>query len=348
MMIDDLNNTMDESITQTALTSQRYNELCSQLDVSLPEVHSQCDSFLSSLTADDDESLAHPSERLEALVEFSGGFDSQKQDVAELLVCGKYLIAILDLLDCSDTPKAQEIHCRLEKTTQQLEHIINALETKHSELSVEVARFAEAEAEIENIVTWLEAADIWRVSSGPVSLSEQNLSRQIEIEKCQKDEAVKWQKHVGEVTARCQELRMAPVKYAGLLERCDSIVMSAAERIEHLEEMMKRIEHLQRNADDLNCWISDTASLLTKRSSSVENFTEQQTFIENLSNQWRLKRQELEELLESAATLHTAELSLDLTPVHQLFTEIESDFCHVSESFVNYVSAQVCQLVSLT
>jgi len=332
---------MDESITQTALTSRRYTELCSQLDVSLPDVNIQCNSFLSALTADGDASLAHPSERLEALIKFSGSFDSQKQDVAELLVCGKYLVAMLDLLDCSDTPKAQEIRCRLEKTSQLLENIVNVLEAKHSELSVEVAHFAEAEAEIVNIENWLEASEVRRQSYGPVSLSEKDLSQQIEIEKCQKDEAIKWQDHVGQVTARCRQLRMAPIKYAELSERCDSIVISALQRIEHLEEVLQRMVNLQQNVRDIKCWISDTASSLTKRSASVENLTEQQTFIENLSNQWRLKRQALEALLESGQTLGSTALSLDITPVQQLLTDTERDFCEVSQSFINYVSAQV-------
>ena len=312
-----------------------------QLAVSLPEVDVHCSSFLSALTPDGDAPLAHPAERLEALIKFSEGIDDHKQDVAELLVCGKYQVAILDLLECSDTPKALEIHRRIDDTSQRLENIVNAIETKRSELSVEVVHFAETEANIENIVNWLQAADAQKQSANTVILNEKELSQRVEIETCLKDDAVKWQEHIDQVTAECRQLRMAPVKYAGLSAQCSSIVMSMAERIKDLEVVWQRLVNLQRTADSIKCWISDAASSLTSKSALVDDFAAKQTFVENLSNQWRLKRQEFEELLESAQTLCSTGLCIDCTPLHQLLADIERDWCKVSQSFVKYVSAQV-------
>jgi len=332
---------MDESVTQTSLTCQRYKELSSQLGILLPEFEIQCSTFLSSLTPDADTLLAPPTERLEALEKFSGSFDKQKQDVAELHDCGKCLVAILDLLDCSDTPKACEIRRNIDTTAQQMENIVTLLETRRSELTAEVELYAKAELEIENIVNWLEAVDAQMQSSSHLCLSEKDLTQQLGTEKCQKDTAVKWQEHSDEVTARCKQLRMAPVKYAGLLERCSTIVLSTDKHIKQFEDLQQKLVALQESADNMKCWMSDAASLLSGKSASVDTFTDRQMFVENLSNQWHLKRREYEELLESAKMLEIAEFSLDHSSVDELLLHIEHDWCQLSRLFVNYISAQV-------
>jgi len=333
---------MDDSVAEIALRSQRYKELCSQVAISFQELDVQCNSFLSALTPDGDAPLAHPAERLEALVEFSGGLDTQKQDVAELLACGKYLVAILDLLECSDAPKALEIQHRIDDVAVQLESFVSAIEAKRSELAAEVVYFTEIEADLKKIVDWLESVDEQRqVSSSHVGLNVDDLSRQVEIEKCRKDEAVRWQHHINQVTARCRQLRMAPEKYAGLPARCNGLVSSAVQHTEHLEAVQQRLINLRQRAEDVKHWITDAASSLTCSSSSADDFAEQRTFIENLSNQWRSKRQEFEELLESVETFTSEELRLDRTSLDELFTDVERDWCQLSKSFVNYLSDQV-------
>jgi len=337
-----ISNGVADSITQTALRSQRYKELCSLLAVSLPEVDVQCKSFLSSLTPDGDAPLAHPAERLEALSKFSTSLDNHKQDVAELLACGKYLMEMLDILECNDTPKAHEICHKLDSAARQLDHVINAIETKQSELSVEVTRFTETEADLKNIVNWLETAGVQQTqSSSHVCLNKTDLSRQVEIVKCQNDEAIKWQEHIDQVIAKCRQLRMDPANYAGLSAQCDAVVTSAAQRTEHMEALLRKLVDIQQNMDSVKQWMSDAAESLTSESTLVDHSVGQQTFVENFSNQWRLKRQELEGLLESTQTLDSAELCLDQSPLHQLLADVESQWCQVSKSFVDCVSAQV-------
>jgi len=336
---------MDESVAEIVLRSQRYKELCSQVAVSLREVDVQCNSFLSALTPDGNAPLAHPAERLETLDNFSGGLDTTKQDVAELLACGKYLVAILDVLECGDTPKAQEIQHRIDDVTVQLESVVNAIEAKRSRLMEEVVHFSKTEADLKKIVDWLESVDEQRRSlSNRISLNEESLLRRAEIEKCWKDEVIRWQQHIDQVTERCRQLRMSPEKYAGLPARCSSLVTSAVQHTEHLEAVQERLMNLHQRAENIKHWITDATLSLTCRSVSVDNFSEQQTFIENLSNQWRLKRQEFEELLASVETFATAsvELCLDPSTLDELFTDVEHDWCQLSKSFVNYVSDQVC------
>jgi len=334
---------MDDSVAEIALRSQRYNELCSQVAVSFQEVDAQCSSLLSALTPAGDAPVTHPTERLETLVKFSGDLDTQKQDVAELLACGKYLVAVLDVLECSDTPRALEIQRRIDDVAVQLESIVNAIEAKRSELAVEVVHFTETEADLEKIVDWLESVDKPRLlSSSRVSLSEESLSQQVVIEKSRKDEVVRWQQHIDQVTEKCRQLRMAPEKYAGLPARCKCLVTLAVQQTEHLETVQQRLINLRQRAESIKRWITDATSSLTCRSALVDNFAEQRTFIENLSNQWRLKRQEFEEMLESVKTFTSAELCLDHTPLDSLFTDVEHDWCQLSKSFVNYLSAQVC------
>ena len=331
---------MADSLTQTALRSQRYKELCSSLNVSLPEVDILCSTFLSALTPNGDAPLAHPSERLESLVKFAGGLDKQKEDVAELLACGNYLVEMLAILECSDTPKAHEIRHKISDTTCQLEHIVDSIEAKQSELAQEIVRFTRTEADIKGIVNWLEAADLRRQSSS-LSLNEEDLSRQLEIEKCQKDDAVKWQEHVEHVIAKCRQLRMEPTNYAELSVQCNSVLSSTAQRTEHLEALLQRLVHLQQNVDSIKSWMSEAASSLTTDSTLVDCTTDQQTFIENFTNQWRTKRQEYEDVLESAETMDSVEFCLDRRPLHQMLADVERDWCQVSKSFVDYVLAQV-------
>jgi len=337
---------MADSLTETALRSRRYKELCSLLAVSLSEADVQCSSLLSALTPDGDAPLAHPAERLEALIKFSATLDKQKQDVAELLACGKYLVEMLDILECSDTPKAHEVRHKIDDAARQLENVVNAIETKRSELAVEVVHFAETEADIKNIVNWLEAADAQRWSSSRLRLHEKDLSQQVEIERCQQDDAAKWQKHTDQVIAKCRQLRMEPTNYAGMSAQCNSVVASMTERTEHLEAVLQRLLSLQENVDCIKCWMSDAASSLTSKLTLVDSCAEQQTFVENFSNQWRIKRQEFADLLESAEKLGSSEFSLDRRPLQQLLTDVERDWCQLSKSFVNYVSAQVHSIPS--
>lgn len=337
---------MADGLTETALRSQRYKELCSLLSVSLSEANAQCSSFLSTLTLDGDAPLAHPTERLEALGKFSAGLDNQKQNVAELLACGKYLVEVLDILECSDTPKACEIRHKIEDTAHQLESIVSAIETKRSELAAEVILFAETEAEIKNIVCWLKTADAQRQSSCPVRLNEEDLSQQVETEKCQKDDAVRWQEHIDQVIKKCRQLRMEPKNYAGLSSQCTAVVTAAAEHTQQLEAVLQRLLRLQQDVDRIKHWMSDVVSMLTSKSELVDSSSERQTFIDNLSNQWRLKREELEDLWKLAQTLNNVEFSVDTGPLHQLLTDVERDWCQVSKSFVNYISAQVYLFLS--
>jgi len=339
---------MDDSVAEIALRSQRYKDLCSQVAVSLQEVDVQCSSFLSALTPDGDVPLAHPAERLETLDKFSGGLDTPKQDVTELLACGKYLVAVLDVLECSDTPKALEIQHRIDGVAVQLETVVNAIETKRSELVEEVEHFTKTEADLKKIVDWLECVDERRhLLSSRISLNKEGLSQYAEIEKCRKAEVIRWQQHIDEVTERCRQLRMSPEKYAGLPARCSCLVTSAIQHTEHLEAVQQRLVNLHKRAENIKCWITDAALSLTCRSALVDNFAEQRTYIENLSNQWRLKRQEFEELLASVETFASVELCLDSSPLDQLFTDVEHDWCQLSKSFVNYISDQVslCSLI---
>jgi len=333
---------MADGLTETALRIQRYKELCSLLDASLPEADTQCSSFLSALTPDGDAPLAHPTERLEALVKFTEVLDSQKQNVAELLACGRYLVDMLDILECSDTPKAHEIRHKIDDTAHQLDNIVNAIETKQCELAAEVIRFAETEAEIKNIVCWLKTTDAQRRSSCPVCLNEEDLSQRVETEKCQKDDAVRWQEHIDQVITKCRQLRMEPTNYAGLSAQCSAVVTAATDRAQQLEAVLQRLLDLQQDVDRMKHWMSDVASTLTSKSELVDSSAEQQTFIENLSNQWRLKREELEDLLQSAETLGgSVEFAVDSRPLHQLLTDVEHDWCQVSKLFVFYISTQV-------
>lgn len=334
---------MEESVAEIALRSQRYKALCTKVAVSLQEADLQCSSFLSELTPDGDAPLVHPSERLKTLFKFSEGLDIPKQDIAELLACGNYLVAILDVLECSDTPKALEIQHKIDSVTDQLESIDKAVESKRAELAAEVVSFTETEADLEKIVSWLESADEQsHLTSSRVSLNEEGLLRRVEIEKCWKDEASRWQHYISEVISRCRQLRMAPEMYSGLQPQCSCLVSSAVQRTEHLEALQQRVINLHQRAENIKCWITAAASSLTCQSALVDNFPEQRTFTENLSNQWRLKRQEYEELLASVETFASVELCLDRTPLDQLFTDLEQEWCQLSESFVNYLSAQVC------
>jgi len=335
------NSRMADSLVQASLRSQRYKELCSSLAVSLPEVDIQCSTFLSALTPDGDAPLVHPSERLESLVKFAGGLDKQKEDVAELLACGNYLVEMLAILECSDTPKAHEIRHKISDTARQLEHVVDAIESKQSELALEIVHFTRTEADIKDVVSWLEAADLRRQSSSLLGLNAEDLSRQLDVEKCRKDDAIKWQEHVEEVVAKCRQLRMEPTNYAGLSAQCNSVLTSAAQRTEHLEALLQRLVHLQHNVDSIKKWMSEAASSLISGSTLVDCSTDQQTFIENFTNQWRTKRQEYDDVLESAQTVDSAEFCLDRRPLHQMLADVERDWCQVSQSFVDYVLAQV-------
>jgi len=335
---------MDDSINETALRSRRYRGLCSQLAVSLPEVVDQCSSFLSALAQPDgDDAVSHPSERLAALNRFAEGLDGHKQDVAELLSCGKYLVAVLDILECSDTPKAHEIRHRIDNIGKQLENIVNCIEFKRSELALEVEHFTETEAEIEKIADWLESLDEQEQSINQhVCLHEEDLRRRVELLKDRKADAEKWQNYVKQVVATCRQLRMAPLKYAGFSERCSSIVTLATQRSEHLDAVLRRLICMHQNAECIRSWISSMETSLTSNFTSIGSCVEQLTFVENMSNQWRLKKHELDDLLEAGRTVGEDEVvSLDRSALDQLLSDIEQRWCRLSKSLVNYVSTQV-------
>jgi hypothetical protein len=322
-------------LTETASKNKQYNQLKAELTKSLPEVGQRVEGCDTEVTPGVD-----PSGQLEQLKSVTADVITQGKMVEDMSKIGHELIAILEELDCKDTPKAKEI----QNTVDQIQTVFDQLQEttvdKQHKLNNAISQSHDALHNLDILMDWVCDTESLFENIRPVSLDRVSLNEQIQAHRVITSDIDNHREQVDSIVEQCKGQPGSDDKINNLLDRFDGLIGRVHSRGNELEDVVQKLGTLHGNVNQLESWLASAVNSMKRESSDFEP-SSLKNKIENLYRQKQTKQADLNKIKkigrELIADPHTGEKNR----LRETLADIQGKWHDLTELLVQMISFTV-------
>ena len=328
-------------LTDTAAKNKLYNQLKTQLTKSLPEVANKVEACDAELKPGVD-----PTGQLEALKAVTADVISHGKLVEDISKVGQELIAILEELDCKDTPKAKEIQNTVDQIQGMFDKIQETTVDKQHKLNSAIVQSKDAIHNLDSLMEWVSETESLFDNIRPVSLDSKALSEQIQAHRVITSDIDNHREQVDSVVETCRGQPGSEEKINDLLDRFDALISQAHERGSELEEVAEKLNTFHGKVNQLQSWMANTVNAMKRESSDFEP-SSLKNKVENRYRQKQAKQEDLNNIKVLGRELvdnpHTGEKNR----VRETLADTQSKWHDLIELLVQMMSFAVCSCCTM-
>ena len=227
---------MMAKLTETAGKNKQYNDLKARLTTSLPEMEARMDSCAGQFVPGQD-----PREQLQALESLTKDVIAEGKHVEDLRSLGDDLLAILEALDCADTPKAREIQNTVEGVAGKYDFIQEGVVDKQHRITKAITESQDVHHTLDGLMGWIFETEAVFDSMKPVSLDRAALNNQIQAHRVLVSDMESHKGRIDGVVEQTHDAAGADDKLEQLVDRFDILDSRAQQRGAELEEVVQKL-----------------------------------------------------------------------------------------------------------
>ena len=323
-------------LTDTAAKNKLYNQLKTQLTKSLPEVASKVEACDANLKPGTD-----PTGQLETLKAVTADVISHGKLVEDISKVGQELIAILEELDCKDTPKAKEIQNTVDQIQGMFDKIQETTVDKQHKLNSAIVQSQDAIHNLDSLMDWVNETESLFDNIRPVSLDSTALSEQIQAHRVITSDIDNHRQQVDSVVDTCRGQPGSEEKINSLLDRFDALISQAHERGNELEEVAEKVNLFHGRVNQLQSWMANAVNAMKRESSDFEP-SSLKNKIENRYRQKQAKQDDLNNIKLLGRELINNPHTGEKNRVRETLADTQGKWHDLIELLVQMMSFAVC------
>ena len=258
---------------------------------------------------------------------------------------GGELIAILEELDCKDTPKAKEI----QKTVDQIQTLFDQVQEttvdKQHKLNNAIVHSNDAMHNLDVLMDWICDTESLFDNIRPVSLDRAALNEQIQAHRVITSDIDNHREQVDSIAEQCRGQAGSEDKINNMLDRFDAVISRAHDHGNVLDDVVQKLGTLHGNVHQLESWLVSAVNSMKRESSDFEP-SSLKNKIENLYRQKQSKQEDLNKIKKIGKELITDPYTGEKNRLRETLADIQGKWHDLTELLVQMISFTVSTEVS--
>ena len=322
-------------VNDTVVKNRKYNDLRSKLGQWLPSMEERVNQCSADVPPGDD-----PKIQVAELKALTTDVIAETQDVEDLKAVGKDLLAILEELECLDTPKAREIKGVLESVQAKFDEIQENVVDKQHRLNQAVVQSQDVYRQLDGLLEWVKQAQDNLNNSPIISLDKNALNEQTQAHMILCSDIENHKAKLNSLEEKCQGKEGTESRLDELHDKFGAVEEAAKDRAVMLDNVSQKLASFTTGVTQLDGWLTNSVNSLKRDSAEYDQGTVKDK-IENLYRQKVGKQKELNNLRKTGKELINNPQTGDKNKLRETLADVQGKWHNLTELLVQMISYAV-------